>query len=323
MGASQIAPEAIIVPASRRVDCEVTAVACRDEARGKAFAAQHGIAAVETQYQTLVERSDVDLVYNALPPSRHADMSIAALHAGKAVLCEKPFAMNAAEAAQMLQAAQETGGLLIEAFHYRHHPAFQRCLEKVRSGEIGRVKSLHAIFVAPVPYRLGEVRHTLSIGGGALMDMGCYPIHWVRTLMGQEPSVSSAHVIQSQPDIDLTTKAELSFDGGVTASIECSMDDSRRFEAALTITGEAGEIHMHNPLAPHAGHEIRTRIDGVETVETCVGATTYDLQLTHVLAVMRQQEEAFLGGKDAVANMHVIDQVYRAAGMRPRCGVGV
>ena len=98
------------------------------------------------------------------------------------------------------------------------------------------------------------------------------------------------------------------------------MDDTRPFEAALTITGSAGEIHMHNPLSPHAGHEIRTCIDGVVTVETCAGATTYDHQLAHVLVAMRQEEEAFLGGQDAIANMHVIDQVYRAAGMLPRLG---
>ena len=101
LGAAKIAPKAIIDPASSRDDCMIHAVAARDVEKARAYAQEHGIEHVETDYEALVRRDDLDLIYNALPPHRHAELSIAALEAGKAVLCEKPFAMNSAEAARM------------------------------------------------------------------------------------------------------------------------------------------------------------------------------------------------------------------------------
>lgn len=192
LGAAKIAPKAIIDPAAKRGDCTVSAVACRDGARGAEFAQACGVASVETDYEALVLREDVDLVYNALPPNRHADLTIAALKAGKAVLCEKPFAMNAAEARAMVAAGRETGRALVEAFHYRFHPAFRHALALLRDGAIGAVQRIDASFSIAIPYKEGELRHTLALGGGSLMDLGCYPLHWARTIAGGEPRIASA-----------------------------------------------------------------------------------------------------------------------------------
>ena len=319
LGAAQIAPDAMIAPAAKRDDCVVTAVGCRDKARGAAFASRHGIPAVETDYEALVQRDDVDLVYNALPPSRHADLSIAALRAGKAVLCEKPFAMNSDEAAEMIRVAKDTGGLLIEAFHYRFHPVIDRVLSELSSGRIGAITDISATFLAPVPFRPGEVRHTLGIGGGSLMDMGCYPIHWARTVMGQEPEVTAASCLESQPGVDLETTATLAFENGVTAQVTCGMDDRKPFTATLIVKGSEGQIVVDNPLTPHAGHQITiTTGDRVEKVHCDLDRTTYDYQLEAVIAAMHGGPVPPVGGVDAVANMRVIDAIYRKAGLQPR-----
>src|SRR5580698_4876826 len=139
LGASKIARGAVIAPAKVNPDFEVVAVGARDATRARAYADEHGIAHVSGSYAELVRRDDIDVVYNALPPAGHAEWSIAALEAGKTVLCEKPFAMNAGEAKAMVDAAERTGQLLIEAFHYRFHNVIRLAETLLRAGAIGRI----------------------------------------------------------------------------------------------------------------------------------------------------------------------------------------
>ena len=139
LGASKIARGAVIAPAANNPDFEIVAVGARDAARARAYADEHGIAHVTGSYAELVARDDVDVVYNALPPAGHAEWTIAALEAGKTVLCEKPFAMNAGEARSMTEAAARTGHLLIEAFHYRFHNVIRRAEALLKSGALGRI----------------------------------------------------------------------------------------------------------------------------------------------------------------------------------------
>lgn len=318
LGAAKIAPPAIIGPAGGRADVEITALACRDGDRGRAYADEHGIASVETDYEALARREDVDLIYNALPPVRHADLTIAALEAGKPVLCEKPFAMNSTEAKTMAEAAARTGLPLIEAFHYRFHPAFARLLALVKDGAIGTVTSMDAAFDVAIPYREGELRHTASLGGGALMDLGCYPLHWVRTIAGAEPVIQAATARQDRPGIDTVMSAELQFPGGVPATISCSMADDAKFSANLTLTGEDGTLSMLNPLAPHHGHRISITRNGETETLKVDSETTYHHQLDHVVDVLAGRAQPITGGEDAVANMTAIDAIYAAAGMAPR-----
>ncbi len=318
LGAAKIAPPAIIGPADDRAEVEITALACRDAARGRAFADEHGIASVETDYEALARRDDVDLIYNALPPVRHADLTIAALEASKPVLCEKPFAMNAGEARSMTDAATRTGLPLIEAFHYRFHPAFGHVVELVESGVIGTISSMDAAFNVAIPYREGELRHTAPLGGGALMDLGCYPIHWVRTVAGGEPIIRTATARQDRPGIDTVMSAKLEFPGGVPANISCSMAEDADFSAHLTLTGTDGTLSILNPLAPHHGHKISITRNGETETLKVEGATTYHHQLDHVTDVLAGRAQQITGGEDAVANMTAIDAIYMAAGMAPR-----
>lgn len=318
LGAARIGPKAVIEPAAKRTDCEIVAVAARDEGKAHAYAESHGIPHVETDYAALVHRADVDLVYNALPPHRHADLSMAALEAGKAVLCEKPFALNATEAERMVDAAHRAGQPLIEAFHYRFHPAFLRVLAIIRSGELGEIKTMDAAFNVPIPYREGELRHTLELGGGALMDLGCYPLHMIRTLANSEPDVLSAHAACDRPGVDIRTTAHLGFPGGASATIECSMAEAVERRIWLEVECTDGSVSLLNPVHPHRGHQITVRQGGDVRMETADGRITYEHQLDHVMDVLAGRATPLTGGADAIGNMAAIDAIYTAAGLSPR-----
>lgn len=320
LGASRIAVPAIIEPAAEIDGVEVSAVAARSPERAAAYAARHGIREVEPDYRALVASDEVDLVYNALPPNGHMEWSLAAMISGKDVLCEKPFAMNAGEAQRMVDTADRTGRVLIEAFHYRFHPLFDRVLQILAAGEIGVVQSLKAHFNIPIPYQPGELRHEPALGGGALMDLGCYPLHWVRSVMRAEPAVVSAKAIQQRAEIDEVMQAVLEFPGGQRAKIACSMaaDLPPGLDAELVVAGDKGSLTVSNPLAPHSGHELIVATDGGSREETVVGRPTYYHQLQHVLAALAGKTALITGGRDAINNMAAIDAIYRAAGMQPR-----
>src|ERR1700723_3473462 len=172
LGASKIARGAVIAPAKANDDFEVVAVGARDAGRARAYADKYGIEHVAGSYAELVARDDVDVVYNALPPSGHVEWTIAALEAGKAVLCEKPFAMNAGEARRMTEAAASTGQLLIEAFHYRFHPVMRQAEALMRAGALGRVSRATAEFKGTIPRSPDELRWRAELGGGGLIDLG-------------------------------------------------------------------------------------------------------------------------------------------------------
>ena len=318
LGAAKIAPPALINPARLRDDCEIVAVAARDTARAREYAAENDIPDIADSYEALIGRDDIDLIYNALPPHRHADLTIAALEARKAVLCEKPFAMNAVEAARMADTARRTGRVLVEAFHYRFHPAFRRVFDIVRSGRLGTIRRVDAAFDVTIPYRPGELRHTLEVGGGALMDLGCYPVHWVRTLVGTDPEIVSATAHCDRPGVDTSMAAELAFPGGETGSIHTTMAPDTRFDAWIRVEGSLGQLEIKNPIHPHRGHSIAITINGTTRTLTAPGQTTYDHQLAHVLDVLAGRTHALTGGRDAVGNMAAIDAIYRAAGLSPR-----
>jgi len=315
LGAARIAPNALIKPVKKRHDCEIVCVAARDGARGRAYAAEHGIPEIAESYEALIARPDIDLIYNALPPNRHADLTIAALEAGKAVLCEKPFAMNAAEARAMVAASVRTGRPLIEAFHYRYHPMFGEVLAQVRDGAIGKLCAIRSEFSVAIKYRPGELRHDPALGGGALMDLGCYALHWARAVAGTEPQVVSASARLSPHGADLTTSAKLAFPDGVTALVRASMVESQRFKALLAIQGTEGTLIARNPLHPSMGHSITLRRGLSIRRYTVPGDVTFDHQLAHVVDVLETDAPPLTGGADGVANMALIDAVYAAAGV--------
>ncbi|MBV9044800.1 MAG: Gfo/Idh/MocA family oxidoreductase [Alphaproteobacteria bacterium] len=312
LGAAKIAPAAVIKPAKDHPDFVVSAVGARDLDRAKTYAATHGIPHVVKDYEALVTSPEVDVVYNALPPSGHMRWTIAALEAGKHVLCEKPFAMNASHVRRMNDAAAKSGKTLVEAFHYRHHNVMQRAVAIVKSGELGRPVRVDAHFSVPIAYREGELRWTREHGGGALMDLGCYPTHALRSVMLREPSVVSASC-ELDYDVDVTTKAELDF-GGVPATLVTSMKPER-FGATLTYQGEHGTMEIVNYLAPQMGCRFTVTIDGKTREEPTAGDPTYVAQLKELGDVLLRGKPQLITAADSLGNMSAIDAIYAKAGV--------
>ncbi len=310
LGASKIAPHALIAPAKTNARIVVHGVAARDRERANAYAREHDVPQVFADYETLLASPDIDAVYNSLPPSRHADLTIAALKAGKHVLCEKPFAMNTAEALAMVQAAQANGRVLMEAFHYRFHPMFTAILQTARE-RLGALTHIEAAFCVPIAQKPGELRYDPALGGGALMDLGTYCVHWCRTIAGREPKVIGASQRLTEAGADLASDAELDFGGGLRATIACAMDSGPRAE--LIVHSEAGSLTALNPLAPQMGHMLTLKTPDGEEAFTFTRDATYDFQLNAFVDAVQQGTPALTGGDDAIAQMVIIDAIKAAA----------
>ena len=312
LGAARIAPRAVFEPARTRDDVVIAAVAARDPVRGRAYAVQHGIGSVDKDYAALVARDDLDLIYVALPPAGHAEWTIRALETGKAVLCEKPFARDAVEARAMVDAARRKGGPLIEAFHYRFHPVIRHAEALLSDGVLGRLIHGEARLDYPIPRIPGELRWDSEQGGGALMDLGCYPLHLLRTLLRGEPTVTAAFALDAD-GVDATIEADLDFPNGLTGHIGASMTVEKP-SAYAVITGDRGRLTISNFIAPQSGCSFVLEVDGKIQPLPTSGPSTYQAQLDHVVGVLRGTiADPLTGGSDAIANMVAIDAIVATA----------
>jgi predicted dehydrogenase len=318
LGAARIAPMALIRPAKRVAEASVVAIAARDGAKARAFASKHGIPRVLDSYDALLADPDIDAIYNPLPNGLHCEWTIRALRAGKDVLCEKPIASNAQEAQQMADAARETGRVLVEAFHWRYHPLAARVKDLLASGAIGAPRHYEAAFGIPIGLLRNDIRWSWKLAGGALMDAGCYAVSMVRHMSEAEPEVASAQALLWSPQVDRRMDAQLRFEGGRTAAITASMWSRTLFKMALRIEGERGEIRVFNPIAPHLYNRVTVRTPSGKTSERVTGESTYACQLRAFVDHVRNGTPVPTGPADAIANMRVIDAIYRAAGLKPR-----
>lgn len=319
LGAARIAPRAIVDPCRTTAVAVVVSLAARDPARAREFAARHHIPLVHTSYADLIADPGVDAVYNPLPNSLHHSWSIAALRAGKHVLCEKPLAANADQAAEMASVAAETGRVLMEAFHYRYHPLAARMQEIIAQGQIGRLRQIHTWMCIPL-YRRNDIRFRYDLAGGALMDVGCYAIHMARFLGGGEPAVTRATALLRSPNVDRRIEADLLFPGGVSAKVIGSLWSRTLLHVQAIVTGDTGELRVTNPVLPHLYHRLTLRTSAGTRHERVAGETTYACQLRAFVAAVRHGSPILTGPADAVANMRVIDAVYNAARLPRRGG---
>jgi predicted dehydrogenase len=314
LGAARIAPQALIRPARAVAGAEVVAVAARDETRARRFAAKHGVPRVHGSYKALIEDPRIDAVYNPLPNGLHCEWTIRALEAGKHVLCEKPLASNADEAARMAESAEKAGRVLDEAFHWRAHPLAARMREIVDSGELGRV--LHVEASLCIPFLLpGDIRYRWELAGGATMDTGCYTVSVVRHLAAAEPEVLRADALLSSPRVDRAMRAELRFPDGRTGTVTCSLFSARLLSIAAHVVGEEGSLDVFNPIAPHLYHRLRVRTQSGSRSERVAGETSYTHQLRAFVDHVRGGPPMLSDARDGVANMRVIDEIYRKAGL--------
>ena len=320
LGVANITARALVHPVDSEPNAVIWAIAARDRTRAEAFAAHTGIRTVEDDYQSVIDNPDVNAVYNPLPIALHREWTLKALAAGKHVLCEKSFSSNAEEAREMADAASDSSLVLMDAFHYRYHPIFEKTVELLRSGRIGQIEHMDASFHTAGSGDPGNIRMNYALGGGVTMDIGCYPIHWVRHAMGEEPEVIDAEAETGPPDVDLALKARMRFPSGVTASVSGDMRPDATFTATLTVTGSEGKLHVENPLVPQRGHRLKVETAaGLETIELD-RRTSYGYQLDAFIAAVLDGAPLWTDAEDAVKQMTVIDACYEAAGL-PRRGL--
>ena len=314
LGAANITPRELIYPCVDEPGATVYAIAARDRVRAAAFATAHHIPKVLDDYQAVVSHPNVDLVYNPLHIPAHKEWTLAALSHGKHVLCEKSLACNAQEAQTMAQAAEDSGLILMDAYHYRYHPIFNRAKEVYDSGELGDIHTITAAFHIPVTDMDG-IRMNYALGGGVTMDIGCYPISWVRHITGLEPVQLSATAEVGPPNVDVMLKTQMELPGGIKATTSGDMRAETKFQAYLRVEGTRGYMHLINPLVPQIGHTLRVSVDGVLREESRDRRSTYGYQLDAFLAAVNHGEPVATDARDAVAQMKVIDLAYTAAGL--------
>jgi predicted dehydrogenase len=317
LGAARIAPLALITPARNLPEARIVAVAARDAGRAAKFARKHQIETVHDSYEALIADPTLDAIYNPLPNNLHAKWTIAALEAGKHVLCEKPFTSNATEAAEVATVARRTGRLLVEAFHYRYHPLAARMREIIDSGELGKLQHVETWICFPLP-RFSDIRYRYDLAGGALMDAGCYAVHMARLLGGSDPQVTSAQALLRSPEVDRAMTAELTFPGGHTGRITCSMWSWKLLKLAARAVGDKGELRVFNPIMPQLYHRLTVRAGGKKRVEKLSKRPSYEYQLEAFCGAVLRNQPTLTPPSDSIANMKVIDAIYTAAGLKPR-----
>ncbi len=328
LAAAKITDQAIVDVVELVDGVELAAVAARDVDRAQDAATRWGVPTAYGSYDELLADNTVDAVYIATPAGHHHRWTIAALEAGKHVLCEKPFASNADQAGEMVAAGEaafaDAGLILMEAYHWRYHPLAEQMRAIVDSGELGKVERVEAHFNLPdgaIPR--SDIRWDLAIGGGATMDLGCYPIQWTRFIMGAEPTVVSATAVCPVEGVDGKLTAELAWGdavhgGGVTGMIESSMIDEGDPVLDLVVTGSAGTMTVFNPLAPQMGAALSVAVGDQTRTEDVAATATYFHQLVAFRDAISSRTKPLTGGQDALATMAIIDACYRAAGLEPR-----
>jgi D-xylose 1-dehydrogenase (NADP+, D-xylono-1,5-lactone-forming) len=310
LGLISTAPiNAEILAAARESElADVVAVASRDSVRADVYAERHDIPHAYGDYRALLDDPDIDAVYVSLPNALHAEWSIRALEARKHVLCEKPFSRHPDEVERAFDAAARSGRLLTEGLVSRHHPQTDRVAELVETGAIGELRTLSATF----SFSLADPDNTRmrpELGGGALMDVGCYCLSSMRAVAG-EPKRVYAEQIVGPSGVDLRASAVLRFPGDVLARLEVGLDLPFRHE--LEVVGSDGSLFLADPwhaVAP----AIELRRDGkVDRIHTGP-ANAFLRQLEDLCRAIRGEAEPLLGLADALGQARALDALLRSA----------
>jgi predicted dehydrogenase len=307
-----------VVPAMQKGEwIEVVAIASRDLRKAEETARTLGIARAYGSYEELLADPQVEAVYNPLPNQLHVPWSIKAAEAGKHVLCEKPLSMTVAEAKTLLAAQERTGVIIGEAFMVRTHPQWLRARELVGSGRIGQLRSIQGFF-SYFNTDPKNIRNIPECGGGALMDVGCYPINTARFLFDQEPLRVSG-LLEKDPvmKVDRLSSAMLEFPSG-HAVFTCSTQlvPYQRMQ----LLGTKGRIEIEIPFNAPNDRPCRILIDdgrdllgGGITVETFPICDQYTIQGDVFSRAVREGSKVPVPLADAIKNMAVIEAIFRSA----------
>jgi predicted dehydrogenase len=318
LGVAKIAVDKVVPAMQKGELTAVAAIASRSLDKAQSAAARLGIARAYGSYEELLADAEIEAVYNPLPNHLHVPWSVRALDAGKHVLCEKPIALSAAEARELVAARDRTGRLVQEAFMVRSHPQWLAVRDAVSAGRIGVLRSVHGFF-SYFNDDPGNVRNQPGIGGGGLLDIGCYPVTLSRFLFAAEPQRVIAHAeIDPRLGVDRLTSAILEFAGG-TCTFTCSTQlvPYQRIQ----VFGTSGRIEVEIPFNAPPDRPCRILVDdgrdpaggGIQVLgfEVC---DQYTLQADLFSRAVREGGPAPVPLEDAVANMAVLEALARSAG---------
>jgi predicted dehydrogenase len=317
LGVASIATRKVIPGMQKGEWSEVAAIASRDLAKAKAAAKELGIPKAYGSYEELLADGEIEAVYNPLPNHLHVPWSIKAAEAGKHVLSEKPMGCDAADAEKLLRVRERTGVKIGEAFMVRTHPQWLRVKELARSGKIGQLKSIMTIFSYSNrdPH---NVRHKREWGGGGLLDIGCYPITLSRWIFNEEPRRVSG-TLELDPDFGTDRLASGILEFSTGQSVFTCGTQTNYFQR-MELLGTTGRLAVEIPFnAPNDRPTHITVADGmaiyggkveVEEIPTC---DQYAVQGDAFSRAIRENGEVPVPLEDAIANMKVIDAIFRSA----------
>jgi predicted dehydrogenase len=306
----------------------LAAVGSRSAQPAAEFAGRYGVLNSYPTYDQVLKDPQVDAVYISLPNSMHCDWAIRALSAGKHVLCEKPLASNAAEAAKMFQAARTSGKTLVEAFMYRAHPQTREVMEKVRAGAIGEVKLIRTSFCYRTNRVEGNIRFDPALAGGALMDIGCYCINFSRMVAGVDVTDIQASGALHEKGVDELVAGNLKFANGMLASFTCGM--RAQADNSAYICGADGYLEIPWPWKPQprgAKYWIKRsappKQDGGKTdpspadeFEVNAEMDLYALEADDFAATILDHKPVMVSEDETMATMRVLDEMRRQVGVK-------
>jgi predicted dehydrogenase len=310
-------------------DGELISVGSRDLERARAFAAEFDVPH-HHDYERVVEDAEVDVVYVATHHPLHREWAVRAADAGKHLLCEKPMAVNHADAELIVEAARRNDAFLLEAFAYRCHPQTQRLVELLREGAIGEVRVIDAVFGYDAGPEPGNYLMVHELAGGGILDVGCYTTsmaHLVAAAATGAPVVQTVDVAAAgfigPTGVDHSTAATLTFDAGPLARVACSIQAN--LDSAVRIYGSTGRITVPSPWLPgRIGREARIVVDRggaePEVIDIPVDVDVYTLEVDAVNTFVRKGERSpsVMTWDESLANMRTLDRWRAAIGLRYR-----
>ena len=286
---------ALIPPLQVSKRNHLLAVASRSQANADAYAKEQKITHAYGSYEALLADPEIDVIYNSLPNHLHAEWTIKAVEAGKHVLCEKPLALTVAEVDAIHAAAHKHGRVVAEAFMYRHHPQTLKVQELVKNGSIGILKLIRGSF-SFILSREEDIRLLdPAMGGGSIWDVGCYPISYARTVVGENPLEVFGWQVTGKTGIDETFIGQMRFAGDVHAQFDSSFVIP--FHSFMEIVGSEGTLSIPEPFKPDANERIfLTRDEKTETIKI-KGQELY-------LGEVEDMADAILLGHDSRVSLH-------------------
>ncbi|HEY7091568.1 MAG TPA: Gfo/Idh/MocA family oxidoreductase [Ktedonobacterales bacterium] len=314
LGVARIGMRAVVPAMLAASNARVVALASRDQARVEAAVVEIPGARAYGSYEALLEDPEVEAVYIPLPNGRHAEWVTRAAAAGKHVLCEKTLGMAPDETRAMVGACERAGVLLMEAFMYRHHPQIKWALAQVAAGEIGRVQLVRAGFGFNIAGRPDDIRLVAALGGGSLLDVGCYALNFARAVYGRGPVSAAARVVVPPgSEVERSVAAALDFGQGQLALIDGDFLAPRHHFAE--VVGDRGRLLIPRPFTPGTNETVVQIELGDETVERRFeGVDQYQLEVERFGEAIRAGTPPFLPPSDAIEQADAIAMIYAAAG---------